>query len=420
MQVSSRQIGACSPTSLLAELQSVAQLKALLLPGASSRYSSDTSIGPQGEWLVEALRSLRTLLYLDPQLTVFATLGGEPWRAPLEGIAALLVDAQLGNLAVGRVVGDRLEERIGSLLRDGIPLCHTSSGDALTELANPIVSAQVALGAAPYVHAVAEGCRFVLGGVASPGALAMAPLFEQLTVDRSDWDRMATATVHAAIVERFSFDLEVADNGELRLWPRGDATSAADIEQKIRRGLEDMGAIGGIAHFSLPDVLIDWRHMNFKWQHHGEFTVAGITGTPPATELSLELVYVLGVETQMIASVQGVDAPALASSLGAQVSRRFPLTSNPFVKSGAWTYLEQRGAEDPGNVRLVIHLHAGEAPKIAEVYREIYEFVEAQPKVKMESPLLPTVSTHYEQWPTMVPRDAIEWDVEIRTARDWL
>lgn len=421
MYLSSRQNGFASPTSLLAPLQSIPELEALLLPAARLGWESlipgNQPAGPQGTWLLEGMPQLRTLLYVDPQRTITATLGGESWRTAMGEIARLLVEAQLETLPVGRVVGDCLTTRIDELLQAGHPLRHSVAGEGLKKLAHAIVAARVDLGAAPYVHAAAEGCRVVLGGRAAPGSLAMGRLFDRLPLNRTDWNALAVAMLHATAAELSSLDLEVTEQGELQLHsPRTDL-SREGIEAALRKDLGTL-ALSGSA-LSLPDVTIHLDELAFEWHSHGGFALRGIAGEPPSLDVGVEIVYALGTETRLLVPLSSGDPPGRAVELADELARRFPLESSPFVKRGVWTTINQSGPNQPEETSLVVHFHADDAEGLRDLYRRVFDLLVTQGLKGLGPPLPPAIATHYECWPTSLPREAIEWDVEIHPAREW-
>src|SRR5690606_26629849 len=98
----------------------------------------------------------------------------------------------------------------------------------------------------------------------------------------------------------------------------------------------------------------------------------------------------------------------------------FPLTSNGFRKQGCWV-MTQRGSEQRADdVALVVELFEQTPAQLERLYGEAYGELVQRDQVVVESPLVPEIATNYETWHTSVPREAIDWEVEVRPAKAWV
>lgn len=424
------------PDTLYEAIRGVPDLRGLVIPaGRSPRLvdprSDSLALGPRGAWLASAMESLRTAFFLDPGFSLLATLGSERVLPTLERLAEQLVAVQLGEVPVGRVVGDNLLDRLEELMRSGIDLRNRYSGEGFTELAAPILSAQAELGAAPYVHAVEEGCRVVLGGAAAPGALAMGLLHEMLGLETGEWDRhdwsfLGSVLLHAAAMEAASQCLGVGEGTEsghqelgFTLPRDGGQDATESLAQSIERVLVALAGTDPPRTLHLPDITLQWEMLRWDVNTAGRLVLRGVTAGPPAGGYPVQIVYQLGVRAQLVARLGGSDPATEAVTLGQELAHRFPLTSNGFRKQGCLVMTQQSSERGAGDLKLVVELFEQTPAQLDKLYRSAYAELAPLDQVAVESPLVPDMTPNYETWHTSVPREAIDWEVEVRPARGW-
>ncbi len=431
MFLCSRQIGsALTAADLVNDLKSVHDLRALVLPmGGQQHWEVATrepvGLGARGRWLAQAMPQLRTLLYIDPQMAIAAALGEEPWREATESIGQSLREADLGSLLVGRVVGDDLADRLESLLATGCEFVNRETGLPWRELGCPIHAMRVPLGAAPYVHAVTEGCRVILGGVVSAGAMTMGFLHSDERIDRRDWDSLAQLTLHAMLAERASLAIELTDAGVPALhyapWTPGAPRAPGDtkLESHVRQHLEHWEVTIAPSMFHSPDVSFAVGTTDLQAGPYGGITLSPVAGGPAPQDLPVDIIYRAGCASTLVASLTDQGLLAELDLAARQLEGMFPLTQGPQGQEGIVVQSHGRPDESPMTQKLSVELFGGSESRVAEMHGKAYELLAKIPGCRFHTPELPDVRVAYQRWPTTVPRELVEWDVEIRAATDW-
>ena len=330
-----------------------------------------------------------------------------------------LVEAGLGSTLVGRVVGDNLLDRLETLSEAGVEFRNDSTGQPLRELPGSIRSIHVPLGAAPYVDAVGEGCRLIIGGSASPGALAMGFLHSDSLIDRSDWNYQATIRLHAMVAEQSSLALEMMATQNLVLQRAPWSPHGEDLQSLITRGLEQLEASGGITKLPLPDVSIQFEELSLVPGPYGGVTLTQVTGKPPSNDLPVEIIYPFGYETHLVAQFTQGDRFDEVDQLANQIKELFPLIADPMGHRGVAIQAREHSEQAVRSRVLEFHILEQEEATVAKMAGQVYELAAAVPGCQIPTPELPEIEVSLQRWTSTIPRDQVEWDVEIRAASHW-
>jgi hypothetical protein len=120
-------------------------------------------------------------------------------RAALEKLAAELGVAD--KVKVGVVLGDDIHGDLDQILASGETLAHMDTGRPLTDIRPKVLSANVYLGAAPVVKALAMGANVVIAGRVTDTAVTLAPLMHEFGWAPDDWDKVAAGVIAGHIIE---------------------------------------------------------------------------------------------------------------------------------------------------------------------------------------------------------------------------
>jgi hypothetical protein len=211
-------------------------------------------------------------------------------------VASLLARAGLGSLRVAAVSGDDLLPRLDEWLAAGEPFANLDSCSALGDVRPRIASANVYLGAAGIVEALAGGARIVVTGRVADASLTLGPAVHEFGWRWDDWDRLAAASVAGHIIEcgaqatggmfsgwtpGFSLEnlgypiAEISDAGQVVITKPagtgGEVTTDTVAEQLVYE-------IGDPAHYLTPDVDADFANIRLAQAGPDRVEVAGTKG----------------------------------------------------------------------------------------------------------------------------------------------
>ena len=394
---------------------------------------------------ITVLGSLCPALARQPKLRVVTNAGGMNPRACAGAAATALAAAGLDNATIGVVEGDDLLARLGELQAVGCRFENLETGQRLSELTAPIVSANAYLGARPIFAALDGGARIVITGRVADASLTVGPAMHEFGWAWDDWDRLAGASVAGHLIECGA----QVTGGLYRHWQNLDLTHVgypiAEIDHDgaatVTKPAGTGGAvnrrtvaeqlvyeIGDPAHYLTPDVDVDFTTVELEETGPNSVSVRGATGRPAPETLKLSLAYRAGFTASGQLLVYGADCINKAKACGQMILDRVATTG--FVLDAS--KIECIGAGDavpglhpaPRNVREVVLRVAVRDSRREAVERFTAEFA---PLITSGPPGLAgyasgrsAVRPVFAYWPALVPRDFIKCRVEVRAAREWL
>lgn len=134
---------------------------------------------------IQQLNSLHKTLYLDPILSLVTNAGGTNTLGCIEEVAEYLCEHDDSEMPITAIRGDNQLSQLEELMAGGLDLQDMKSGRRLHDLARPLLTAQVELGAGPMVMALNEGARIVIAGSYD---LASPLLAASVSATALDWD----------------------------------------------------------------------------------------------------------------------------------------------------------------------------------------------------------------------------------------
>ncbi|MEM8865848.1 MAG: acyclic terpene utilization AtuA family protein [Planctomycetota bacterium] len=308
------------------------------------------------ESLEQTLDALGPHLYLHPELTVIANVGGcDTWQMA-RAVAAKLEDSGNASLPVGVVRGHDVGDQLEELLQQGATLPNLNTGEAFKTLRQPTVAALARLGAKPIALAIAGGARLVVAGGADMESMIAGAAAELLGASRdvsSSWTIATAANLLDRTASVLDIDVEgavgiVVGDSEAQIEtsnPRdaatgvesedGEPTTAIDIiyresfvaaavlridRQPNEASPEDWGT-----RFSesLPDELLDKTKLTVERYHGDDACGLLLVRAEAATEQ---------IADEVKKWMQMRFAPRDASAM--RIHRDFPPRS--YAKYGCW------------------------------------------------------------------------------------
>ncbi len=267
----------------------------------------DPQAGYASDFL-KALESICPALRQQSQLSVVTNAGGMNPPSCAASAARLLHRAGLDYLSIGVVSGDDLLSALPALRQAGCRLENMDTGQPLSELKQPIVSANAYLGAQPIAQALEQDARVVITGRVADASLTVGPAAHEFGWHWDDWTRLAGASVAGHLIEcgaqatgglfRHWQDLHLADVGYPIAEIESDASST--ITKPARTGgrvsrqtvVEQLlYEIGDPAHYLTPDVDVDFTTVEVHETAADRVSVRGAAGRPAPDSYKVSLAY---------------------------------------------------------------------------------------------------------------------------------
>ncbi len=403
----------------------------------------DPAAGYAGDF-IKVLASLCPALATQPKLKIVTNAGGMNPRACAAAAARVLVDAGLGDSTIGMVEGDDLLPRLGELQAAGCRFENLDTGQPLSELKASVVSANAYLGALPIVAALDGHARIVITGRVADASLTVGPAQHEFAWDWDDWNRLAAASVAGHLIECGA----QATGGLYRHWQNLDLANVGypitELEYEggvaITKPPRTGGAvnrhtvaeqlvyeIGDPAHYLTPDVDVDFTTVELEEIGPDRVAVRGATGRPKPDTLKLSIAYRAGYMASGQLLVYGRDCVAKADACGQLIVDRLAAAGFKLET----THIECLGAGDGAvalhppprglnEVVLRIAVRDGRREAVERFTAEFAPLITSGPPglagyASGRSPVRPV----FAYWPTLVPRDFIKCNVEVRDATKW-
>jgi hypothetical protein len=386
---------------------------------------------------------LTPALPAQEQLRIVTNAGGMNPRSCAAAAGKVLAAAGLSEAAIAVVTGDDLLGRLEDLQRGGHDFAHFDTGEPLSSLAAPVVSANAYLGARPIAEALAAGARIVVTGRVADASLALGPAVHTFGWAWDDWNRLAQASVAGHMIECGA----QATGGYSNTWRGVDLANVgypiAELEPDGRVAITKTPRSGGVVdrrtvceqlvyeigdprHYATPDVNVDFTTVEVEEIGADRVAVRGATGRPPPDTLKVSLAYRNGFMATGQLLVAGRDAVEKARACAQIVFERLRSVG---IELQA-THVECLGAgeavpgalaaSDAREIVLRIAVHDPRREAVERFAREIAPLITSGPAgLAGYAAGRPEVRAVFAYWPTRVARDAVQPIVEVKRAGDW-
>ena len=367
-----------------------------------------------------------------------------------EGCAQALVDAGRragvsGRASVGLVTGDDLMDRLDELLADGHELRHMESGMPLTAVRTNVQSANVYLGAAPIVEALAMGADVVLTGRTVDAALTYGPLIHEFGWSFAHLDRLAAGVVAGHLNEcgaqstggnclaewwkipdlaNVGFPIvEASADGTFVVTKHagsGGVVSRASVAEQLLYEIGDPAAYMG------PDVVADFTSVELEEVGPDRVRVSGVTGGPRPERLKVSIAYSAGWKSVGTLTYAWPDAAAKARAAARVLRERLDRLGLVFdethVELVGWDSTHGSLAGEPPadlpEVQLRVAVRAADRAPVERFTREIAPLVlTGPPSVTGYATGRPRVDEIVAFWPALIDRSAVESHVSVELRR---
>jgi hypothetical protein len=394
--------------------------------------------------LLEVLESLTPALAVQPQLRIVTNGGGMNPAACVCRAAEILATAGLRDLRIGMVAGDDLLPRLEELQAAGCRFENLDTGEPLSVLKSPVVSANAYLGGLPICAALDDAARLVITGRVADASLTLGAAVHEFGWPWDDWNALAAGSVAGHLIEcgaqvtggystvwrgrdlgNVGYPIaELESDGSCVITKPAGSGGRVDRPAVIEQLVYE---IGDPRHYLTPDVDVDFTTVEVQDLGNDRVAVSGASGNPAPECYKVSLAYRDGYMASAQLLVYGDDCVEKARECGeivlAQVKQAgFELERTHVELLGAGAGVPSgRGAVKPPEVVLRIAVHDPRREAVERFTKEIAPLVTGGPAglagyAVGRSPVRPV----FAYWPTLVPKELVEAKVEVRSAKEWV
>ncbi len=375
------------------------------------------------------------------RIRVTANAGGVNPLACADAVVTCARERGLGGkVRVAVVAGDDLMERLDGLIAEGHEFANMDTGEPLESVRQSVQSANVYLGAAPIVEALARGADLVITGRVTDTGLTLAPMVHRFGWSWMDWDKLAAGTVAGHIIEcgaqctggNCLVDWEKMPRMEdpgypiIEAEPSGDFTvtkhpgtggrvSVATVTEQL------VYEMGDPRRYITPDCVADFTSMRLEQVGKDRVRVTGVRGGPATEYLKVSIAYSWGYKAVGTLVYAWPDAVKKARKADRILRRRLQRLELEFdeiltelVGANA-THGRLAGVPGPdlAEVQLRVGVRARERGPVERFSREIAPLIlNGPPSVTGFAGGRPKVEEIVAYWPALVPKDLITPTVE--------
>lgn len=403
----------------------------------------DPSAGYAEDFLT-VLKSLTPALQAQPGLKIVTNAGGMNPVACAKAAGQILESAGLGGEQVGVVSGDDLLADLPRLKAAGCSFENLDTGEPLSSLAQPVVSANAYLGARPIAEALGSGARIVITGRVADASLTVGPAVHEFSWQWNDWRRLAGASVAGHLIECGAqatggfyphwreIDLaavgypiaELADDGDSIITKPAGSGGIVNRETVAEQLVYE---IGDPAHYLTPDVDVDFTTVEIEECGADRVRVRGATGRAAPESYKVSLAYRDGYMATGQMLVYDKAPVEKARACAELIFARLKAAGCQYARSN----VECLGAGDavPGlhslpeslrEVMLRISVHDPRREAVERFAKELAPLATSGPAgLAGYASGRPQVRPVFAYWPTLVPKAMVSPGVKVQTSGAW-
>jgi len=419
-------------------LEYLAELTLSILTRAKQK---DPALGYARDFL-EVIRSIKPAVRNQSQLRIVTNAGGVNVPACAAAVAANLRD-ELADFPIATVTGDDILPSLEELKNAGQTFANLDTGQPLTELAQPVLSANVYMGAQPIVDSLDGGARLVLTGRVADASLTVGPAWHHFGWSADQWNELCGATIAGHLIECGA----QVTGGYSTQWQQASGDIGYPIAEISRDGsavvTKPPGSggrvdrlsvteqlvyeIGDPSRYLTPDVVADFTSVQLASVGANRVAVTGARGMPAPDTWKVSLSYHAGYRATAQLLVFGRDCLTKAQRCSELIQQR--MQSANAKPHEFHTELLGAGGAVPGlveppidipEVMLRMTVCDPQREIVARFTKEIAPLITAGPAgLAGYASGRSQVQSVIAYWPTLIPKSFIDPQVEIRTAQDW-
>lgn len=391
---------------------------------------------------VDVVRSLAAYWSSGGRCRVITNAGGLNPRGCADACRVALEEAGCRSLRIAIVSGDDVLGLLRPLpLGEGFR--HLDTGEPLSKVQDRLVTANVYLGAAPIVEALAKGADIVITGRVADPSLSLAPAIHHFGWNENDLNRLAGATIAGHLIEcgtqvtggistdwldlpdpaHIGFPIvEIADDGSFIVTkPKGTGGHVTEMTVKEQLLYE----IGDPANYLSPDAAVSFLTLTVEDLGGDRVRVSGAYGKPRPEKLKVSATIRDGYRSAGTLTIIGRNPTAKARRVGELILQRvrdagFKLRDSIIEALGAGdaaadiVHDANRNTDAFGETVLRIAIES-ESRDASECFsREVMPFITAGPQgTTGYAEGRPRVHPVFRYWPCLIARDAVKAHVDV-------
>jgi hypothetical protein len=239
---------------------------------------------------LEQLRALHKHFFLEPDLRLITNAGGGNVVPCVEALGGYLREHGDSAMPITAVRGDNLLPRLSELTAAGIEFTDEATGDSLLAIEEPLLAAQVELGAGPLATAWEEGSRMIVAGCYDPAAPFIAATKSTFQLAWDDYHSLASVAVAAHAVRLVPAIGVILAPDEVSL----ELASQEGFEaESFSRRLQKLATGDGMLLHA--DVASDVSSLALRPTEFGSLSVTGVRGREPDGSWRVRLTFAAGL-----------------------------------------------------------------------------------------------------------------------------
>ena len=314
-------------------------LAELTLSILAHQKSKDSKLGYANDF-PRTIESLAPALKTQPQLKIVTNAGGMNPTECARQVARVLAEQGLADIRIAAVSGDDLMPRLLQMHQEGEPFINLETEQPLSELEQPVVSANAYLGASGIVAALDAGARIVITGRVADASLVVGPAVHEFGWSMDDWGRLGKATVAGHLIEcgaqvtggiesgwspkldltNVGYPIATLDESGDSIISKPEGTTGRVTTRTVAEQL--VYEIGDPQRYLTPDVTADFRNVTLIPVGADRVRVEGGAGTAPPETFKVSLAYYDGYMVSGTLVIAGHCAVEKARAAAAMIRGR--------------------------------------------------------------------------------------------------
>ena len=344
---------------------------------------------------------------------------------------------------IAAITGDDLLDKLDDLEASGVPITNMDTGQELKEIRSRIVNANVYFGHQPIRKALEDGADIVLTGRATDSSMFLAPLAKEFDWSETEYNKLARGILSGHLLEcggqgaggNFDYGWQTVPELENLGYPIAEVTDdgltitkapncgGIISEQSLKEQL--YYEIHDPANYYTPDVIADFSQIRLSQAGENRVKVEGVAGKAPTDTLKLCLGITAGyriVAYLPYAWPFAIEKARKAEDILRKILKKRGLQAEAmrFDLLGVNAlHLNTAGEPDyaPNEVVLRVAIRTKDKIEATKLAPEIAPFNLNGPPSNCFFGGRPKPAELIALWPTLIPRDAVKINVDIREVR---
>lgn len=419
-------------------------LAELTLSILAHQKSKDPSAGFAKDF-PKTIEALAPALKSQPNLKIVTNAGGMNPTQCARHVAQVLAEQGLDDIRIAAVEGDDLMPRLLQMHQDGESFTNLETQQPLSDLDQPVVSANAYLGAPGIVAALEAGARIVITGRVADASLLVGPAAFEFNWSMNDWERLGKATVAGHLIEcgaqvtggidsswspgldltNVGYPIATLDESGDSIISKPEGTTGRVTTRTVAEQL--IYEIGDPQRYYTPDVTADFRNVTLTQVGADRIRVEGGTGTPPPETLKVSMAYYDGFMISGTLVIAGHNAVEKARAAAEMIRGRLELAgiklkrfSAEVLGSGDSCGRAVTQTGEPWEVVLRVAAQDPSRDALERLGRELAPLVTSGPPgVTGYTGARSRPHRVLSFWPTSLSRKLVEPVVAVDSAANW-